>query len=88
MILPDAPLATDTPLSPTKKRTLFSRLPLSEPTIKGRREKERKKERQKARDDEVCEYFFFFFRLLIFDIETEYLRLLILLIDYQLDKNH
>jgi hypothetical protein len=33
MILPGTPLATGTPLSPTKKRTLFSRLPLSEPTI-------------------------------------------------------
>jgi hypothetical protein len=33
LILPDTSLATDTPLSPTKKRTLFSRLPLSEPTI-------------------------------------------------------
>jgi hypothetical protein len=33
MILPDTSLVTGTSLSPTKKRTLFSRLPLSEPTI-------------------------------------------------------
>jgi hypothetical protein len=33
LILPGTPLATGTPLSPTKKRTLFSRLSLSEPTI-------------------------------------------------------
>ncbi len=33
MIFASAPLATSAPLSPTKKRTLFSRLPLSESTI-------------------------------------------------------
>ncbi len=33
MIFISSPLATSSPLSPTKKRTLFSRLPLSEPTI-------------------------------------------------------
>jgi hypothetical protein len=34
MIWRSAVLVTSAPLSPTKKRTLFSRLSLSEPTIK------------------------------------------------------
>jgi hypothetical protein len=33
MILANSLLATEALVSPTKKRTLFSRLPLSEPTI-------------------------------------------------------
>jgi hypothetical protein len=33
MIFASAPLVISAPLSSTKKRTLFSRLPLSEPTI-------------------------------------------------------